>query len=63
MSHELQKTANSRDWAAVVSDSSSPEQLEDLHLMESGHALNAMIVPAQKEKFPINNKFSQQSNF
>lgn len=45
MSHELQKTANSRDWAAVVPDSNNPDQLEDLHLMESGHALNAMIVP------------------
>lgn len=63
MSHELQKIANSRDQAAVVSDSNNPDQLEDLHLMESGHALNAKIVPVQKEKFPINSKFSQQNNF
>lgn len=63
MSHELQMTANSRDLAAVVSDSNNPDQLEDLHLMESGHALNAMIVPVQKKKFPINSNFSQQNNF
>lgn len=63
MSHELQRTANSRDQAAGVSNSNNPEQLEDLHLTESGHALNAMTVPVQKEKFLINSKFSQQNNF
>lgn len=43
-----------------MSGSNNPEQLEDLHLTESGRALNAMTVPVQKEKIPINSKFSQK---
>lgn len=45
-----------------MSDSNNPEQLEDLYLVEAGHALNAMIMPMEKLRFPINIKFSQYTN-
>lgn len=45
-----------------MSNSNNPEQLEDLYLVEAGHALNAMIMPMEKSKFPVNIKFSQYAN-